>query len=180
LLRDARGKPASFCRHLVSCASRCRDADKHARRDAAQRGLLRKHERGRQPGWLRRRACAQQIRARSTMLFRVCNWSLAFSCGLAAVPGSAVGQSGVNIKFCSGIQAHRSAADSAAALLPELSQQVAPGGARNKLNSTGGYMRYLLVIIAAMALLGSADAKTSRSSDCCPGACCKAGACCKK
>jgi len=41
-------------------------------------------------------------------------------------------------------------------------------------------MKYLLVIIVAMALLGSADAKTSRLSDCCPGACCKAGACCKK
>jgi hypothetical protein len=42
-------------------------------------------------------------------------------------------------------------------------------------------MKYLLVIIAAMTLLNSADAKTSRSADCCGGGgCCKGGACCKK
>ena len=58
---------------------------------AAQNGLLRKHEHGCQPGWLRRRAGAQQISTRSTVLFRVCDWSLAFSGGLAAVPLSALG-----------------------------------------------------------------------------------------
>jgi hypothetical protein len=41
-------------------------------------------------------------------------------------------------------------------------------------------MKYLLVIIAATALLSSANA-TSRSADCCGGKCCKNHApCCKK
>ena len=40
-------------------------------------------------------------------------------------------------------------------------------------------MKYLLVIIAAMAFLSSANA-TSRSADCCGGKCCKSGTpCCK-
>jgi hypothetical protein len=53
-------------------------------------------------------------------------------------------------------------------------------GARKNSIQQKDFMKYLLVIIAAMSMLGSASA-IAPSADCCAGACCKGhAACCKK
>src|SRR6267143_2784365 len=66
----------------------------------------------------------------------------------------------------------RSTTCSAAASTTRLIASARPQLGRDETNSRGGIMKYLLMLIAALALLGTAQA-TSTAADCCGG-----GACC--
>jgi hypothetical protein len=75
----------------------------------------------------------------------------------------------------------RSSACSTAARLIVGSRRLAHAVSEMKSNSTGGtFMKYLLMMIIALAAIGTATA-TSPRTDCCGGAkCCCNGHCCAK